>query len=52
MLILEKIVNKARSDWPTKINKALWDNRTAFKNPMRMSPYRMVYGKACHLLVE
>jgi hypothetical protein len=40
------------SDWPTKINYALWAYRTAFKNPMGMSPYKMVYGKACHLPVE
>jgi hypothetical protein len=51
-LILKKTVNRSRSDWPTKINDALWAYRTAFKNPMRMSPYKMVYGKACHLLVE
>lgn len=51
-IILEKTVNKARSDWPAKINDALWAYRTAFKNPMEMSPYKMVYGKACHLLVE
>jgi hypothetical protein len=51
-LILEKTVNSSRSDWPTKINDALWAYRTAFKNPMGMSPYKMVYGKACHLLLE
>src|SRR4051794_30223406 len=51
-LILEKTVNKARSDWPTKITDALWAYRTAYKNPMGMSPYRMVYVKACHLPVE
>ena len=45
-------MNKSRSDWPLKTNDALWANRTAFKNPMRMSPYKMVYGKACHLHVE
>ena len=26
--------------------------RTAYKNPMRMSPYKMIYGKACHLPLE
>jgi hypothetical protein len=51
-LIFEKIVNRSRSDWPTKINYALWAYRTAFKNPMGMSPYKMVYGKACHFRVE
>jgi hypothetical protein len=51
-LILANIVNKSRSDWPTKINYALWAYRTAFKNPMGMFPYRMVYGKACHLPLE
>jgi hypothetical protein len=50
--ILEKTVNKSRSDWPLKINDALRAYRTAFKNPMGMSPYKMVYEKACHLPVE
>ena len=26
--------------------------RTTYKNPMGMSPYKMVYGKACHLPLE
>jgi hypothetical protein len=51
-LILEKTVNRSRSDWPTKINDALWAYRTAFKNPMGMPPYKMVYGNVCHLPVE
>jgi hypothetical protein len=48
-MILQKIVNKSRSDWPKKISDARWAYRTAFKNLMGMSLYKMVYGKACHL---
>ena len=33
-----------------KLDDALWAYRTAYKNPMCMSPYKMIYGKACHLL--
>ena len=49
---MQKTVNKSRKNWARKLNDALWAYRTAYKNPMGMSPYKMVYGKACHLPLE
>jgi len=50
--ILEKTVSRNGKDWADKLVDALWTYRMAFKNALGMSPYRVVYGKPCHLPIE
>nr|GFB91943.1 reverse transcriptase domain-containing protein [Tanacetum cinerariifolium] len=50
--ILERTVGENRASWSDKLEDALWAFRTAFKTSIGCTPYRLVYGKACHLLLE
>nr|GEZ04108.1 reverse transcriptase domain-containing protein [Tanacetum cinerariifolium] len=52
--ILERTVGENRASWSDKLEDALWAFRTAFKTSVgcTCTPYRLVYGKACHLPLE
>nr|GEZ12690.1 hypothetical protein [Tanacetum cinerariifolium] len=45
-------VGENRASWSDKLNDALWAFQTAYKTPIGCTPYKLVYGKACHLLIE
>nr|GFC81313.1 reverse transcriptase domain-containing protein [Tanacetum cinerariifolium] len=49
---LERAVDENRASWSDKLDDALWAFRIAYKTPIGCTPYKLVYGKACHLPVE
>nr|GEV29018.1 reverse transcriptase domain-containing protein [Tanacetum cinerariifolium] len=47
-----KTVGENHASWSDKLDDALWTFRTAFKTPIGCTPYKLVYGKSCHLPIE
>ncbi|GJW78804.1 reverse transcriptase domain-containing protein [Tanacetum coccineum] len=50
--ILERSVGYNLKNWSEKLDDALWAFGTAYKTPTGCTPFRLVYGKVCHLPVE
>ncbi|GKD17918.1 reverse transcriptase domain-containing protein [Tanacetum coccineum] len=50
--ILERTVNRNMKEWADKLDDALWAFKTAYKAPIGSTPFRIIYGKACHLPIE
>nr|GEV33965.1 reverse transcriptase domain-containing protein [Tanacetum cinerariifolium] len=50
--ILERTVGENRALWTDNLDDAFWAFRIAFKTPIGCTPYRLVYGKSCHLPLE
>ncbi|GJT43044.1 putative nucleotidyltransferase, ribonuclease H [Tanacetum coccineum] len=50
--ILERSVGYNPKNWSKKLDDALWAFRTAYKTPTGCTPFRLVYGKGCHLPVD
>ncbi|GJW57239.1 reverse transcriptase domain-containing protein [Tanacetum coccineum] len=51
-VLTSKDQRENRASWSDKLEDALWAFRTAYKTPIGCTPYKLVYGKACHLPVE
>nr|GEU73246.1 hypothetical protein [Tanacetum cinerariifolium] len=50
--ILERTVKENRASWFEKLEDALWAFRTVYKTPIGCTPYKLVYGKSCHIPIE
>nr|GFB14462.1 reverse transcriptase domain-containing protein [Tanacetum cinerariifolium] len=50
--ILKRTVGENRASWSEILDDALWAFRTAYKTPIGCNPYKLVYGKSCHLPIE
>ncbi|GJY52951.1 reverse transcriptase domain-containing protein [Tanacetum coccineum] len=50
--ILERTVEENRASWSDRLDDALWAFRTSYKKPIGCTPYKLVYGKPCHLPIE
>nr|GEY99126.1 retrovirus-related Pol polyprotein from transposon 17.6 [Tanacetum cinerariifolium] len=50
--ILKRTVGENCTSWSEKLEDALWAFRTAYKTPIGCTPYKLVYGKSCHLPIE
>ncbi|GKD37645.1 reverse transcriptase domain-containing protein [Tanacetum coccineum] len=50
--ILERTVGENNASWSDRLDYALWAFSTAYKTPIGCTPYKLVYGKSCHLPIE
>ncbi|GJY55852.1 reverse transcriptase domain-containing protein, partial [Tanacetum coccineum] len=50
--VMSKTVGENRASWSDRLDDALWAFRTAYKTPIGCTPYKLVYGKPCHLPIE
>ncbi|XP_071740619.1 uncharacterized protein [Rutidosis leptorrhynchoides] len=50
--LMERTVSSNPKVWLTKLDDALLAFRNAYKTPIGTTPFRILYGKACHISVE
>lgn len=47
-----KLVGTNRKDWSKKLDGTFFSILKSCKTPISTTPFRLVYGKACHFQVE
>ncbi|GJY58944.1 reverse transcriptase domain-containing protein [Tanacetum coccineum] len=50
--ILERTVRENHASWSDRLDDALWAFCTAYKTPIGCTPYKLMYGKSCHLPIK
>nr|GEU45909.1 reverse transcriptase domain-containing protein [Tanacetum cinerariifolium] len=50
--VMSKTVGENCASWSEKLEDALWAFWTAYKTPIGCTPYKLVYGKSCHLPIK
>nr|GEX55759.1 DNA-directed DNA polymerase [Tanacetum cinerariifolium] len=50
--VMSKADGENRASWSEKLDDALWAFITAYKTPIVFPPYKLFYGKSCHLPIE
>ena len=50
--IVKKTIRSDGKDWAHKLPDALWTLQAAYKTPMEMSLFWLIFGKACHRPIE
>ncbi|GKD64226.1 reverse transcriptase domain-containing protein [Tanacetum coccineum] len=50
--VMSKTVRENHTSWSDRLDDALWEFRTTYKTPIGCTPYKLVYGKSCHLPIE
>ena len=50
--ILQKTINEMGTTWKDELHRVLWAYRIAYKTPLGMSPYQLIYRMTYHLPIE